>query len=130
MRSYFKDSLLISIRLYLAYVLFSVLFPHLGIDMTSVIPRPSDQFHPLTFIPQIAPATVMFLLFTGFLTRITACSIIFVIGYALFYGKFGLNISDLESPLVYFFLASILLADGAGRISVDSRFNSLFRRSK
>jgi uncharacterized membrane protein YphA (DoxX/SURF4 family) len=106
-----------------------VLFPQLGIDMESLLPT-EDQFHPLTFLPQIAPAIAMFLLLSGLLTRIASVSIVFVIGHALFYSKFGLNISDLETPLVYFFLASILLVDGAGRISVDSRFTSLFNRSK
>jgi len=129
MTSPFKDLLLLTVRFYLTYALAIILFPHIGIDLSTIIPE-SGAFQPLTFLKQLAPIVVLVMMSIGLATRAAALAVIAAISYSLFYTKFGVNISDLESPLILSLLSGIILTDGAGRISIDSKLNSLFSRSK
>ena len=125
----FKDLILVIIRLYLTYALAIILFPHIGVDLSTVIPE-SGVFHPLTFLEQLAPAVILIMMSLGIMARPAALSIIGLISYSLFHAKFGVNVSDLESPLVLSLLSGIILTDGAGRVSIDGRINLLFNRNK
>lgn len=125
----FKDLLLLTIRFYLTYALAIILFPHIGVDLSTIIPE-SGVFQPLTFLEQLAPAVVLLMMSIGIMTRAAALAVIGLVGYSLFYTKFGINISDLESPLILSLLSGLILTDGAGRVSIDSKLNSLFSRSK
>ena len=129
MTKVYKDFILLTIRFYLIYIVVSILFPTFGVNFETELPN-TMQFHPLTFLEQMLPFSLVITMLFGFLTRVSSLAILSTILFGLYNSQFGMNISDLEQPAVWVMLLGIMMVDGAGRLSLDHEFTTIFRSKK